>query len=544
MSMDEKVNKPKRAFGRSLTDFENLSEAEKKLIDCAARGEMCVLGESVPAAPTIENLVRPELIRFLALGGDEDAPVHEKGVQLKGAWIGAGPDEDPRELDFDGARLTTRLALWSCNFPSRLTFRDARAISLSFEGSVFHGMFADRLKLDGGLFLRRVHSKGTVRLLGAEIGGNLDCTGGGFQGGPSRNNNQAAIACDGAKIGGNVFLDEYVHLTTAPRCSFHAIGEVRLRGVTISHDLSCVGAGFDNPRGKALICDGARVGGGLFFRNGLSAKGIISFAHASAGTLADDLTCWPDQSLDLEGFRYERIDSLSSLDSDGRIAWLKKQVSQRLAGRNFALQPWMHLAKVLREQGHFREAAEVDIAREERLRAAGKIANPQWARFDNQGNYVTFVSSLDDYFSYFFHWLYGVVSGYGHKPRRIFYSAALLWLFCALVFHLSADTASFTLSNPAAARILRDDCDKKFASQNLDLMRCAEQLKTYPRFSPWAYSFDLILPVVRLGQSTTWAPTWDAVWTQRLVWFEEIFGWVAALTLAAIAAGLVKRKDG
>jgi hypothetical protein len=29
-----------------------------------------------------------------------------------------------------------------------------------------------------------------------------------------------------------------------------------------------------------------------------------------------------------------------------------------------------------------------------------------------------------------------------------------------------------------------------------------------------------------------------------MIYFEKIFGWVAALTLAAIAAGLVKRKDG
>ena len=59
-----------------------------------------------------------------------------------------------------------------------------------------------------------------------------------------------------------------------------------------------------------------------------------------------------------------------------------------------------------------------------------------------------------------------------------------------------------------------------------------------PRFSPWAYSLDLILPVARLGQSTSWTPVSDGGWlslpgwTQRLVWFEEVFGWVAALTLA------------
>jgi hypothetical protein len=38
-----------------------------------------------PADPEIH--VRAGFLRFLALGGDEGAPVHEKGVQLKGAYV-------------------------------------------------------------------------------------------------------------------------------------------------------------------------------------------------------------------------------------------------------------------------------------------------------------------------------------------------------------------------------------------------------------------------------------------------------------------------
>ncbi len=525
------ANPPKRPKGRALTDFENLSDAEKKLIDCAVRGEICELGNTVPEAPTPKNLIRPELIRFLALGGDDEAPVHEKGVLLRGAWIGAATGEDPCGLDLGGARLTSRLGLISCNFPSRLTFQDAHATSLSLKGSVFHSLFADRLHVDGGLFLRSVHAKGPVILSGAEIGGNLDCSGGRFEGGPSRNKDRVALACDGAKIGGSVFLDEYLHQTTKLRCPFHAIGEVRLRGVTVGSDLYCIGAVFHNQSGAALICEGARIGGGLFFREGVSAKGRISFAHSKVAALADDLTCWPDQSLDLEGFRYERIDSSSSLDAHSRIAWLNKQVSLRLVGENFSIQPWIHLAKVLREQGHFREAAEVDIAREERLRATGKIGDPRallswagkWGQLDGEGRYVSFLPSLSEQITYWLHGFYGWFSDYGHRPIKIVYYAMVVWFVLALLYAAEADNGHYTLANSSL---------------------------TKPAFNPWAYSLDLILPVVQLGEFTKWSHVSDgswltlAGWTGFLIYFEKIFGWIAALTLAAIAAGLVKRKDG
>lgn len=640
MSINEISHKPQRPFGRSLSDFENLSDSEKRLIACAARGKICRLGEVTPEKPTPENVIRPELIRFLALGGDDTAPVHEKGVELHGAYIGNG------SLDFEGARLTTNLWLINCNFPSPLTFQDARASNLSLEGSVFPGLSADRLNIEGDLLLRHVRSKGTVRLGGAEIGGGLDCSGGHFEnkydkallcdgariggdvffseslnesekmhhfyaigkvsfigakiggslncnGGRFENEGRQALSCDGAKIGGCVFLGMNCDRTKKLRHRFHAIGEVCFVGATIGAslscngglfenkvsdaiscdsariggsilcrerfraigavrfpniivdgDLDCRGGRFKNDVGLALFCYGAEIGGGLFFPDNIQAKGFISLAHAKVGALADNINCWPDKSLDLDGFRYERIASNSSLDAKSRIAWLDKQRPELLTGDSFAIQPWIHLAKVLREQGHFREAAEVDIAREERLRAAGKVGDPKWGRIDTQGKYVTFFSSINEYVACFFHWFYGLISGYGHRPLRIIYLAALLWLFCAVVFEKSADSASFAPSNDSAAKLLREDCNKKDASQNLDLIQCAEILNRPQRFSPWVYSLDLILPVARLGQSAAWAPTSDAVWTQRLVWIEEIFGWVAALTLAAIATGLVKRKDG
>ena len=93
----------KRAFGRSLSDFRiegattanGLLPAEEKLLVAVARGEICSVSSLDWKKPEdLEKLksdeqwrIRADFLRFLALGGDNAAPVHEKGVQLARAHI-------------------------------------------------------------------------------------------------------------------------------------------------------------------------------------------------------------------------------------------------------------------------------------------------------------------------------------------------------------------------------------------------------------------------------------------------------------------------
>ena len=59
---------------------------------------------------------------------------------------------------------------------------------------------------------------------------------------------------------------------------------------------------------------------------------------------------------------------------------------------------------------------------------------------------------------------------------------------------------------------------------------------------PFAYSLDRLLPLVDLGQGSTWPAGPD--WTHALRWvayFESGFGWIAALLLLASIAGWVDR---
>jgi hypothetical protein len=276
----------------------------------------------------------------------------------------------------------------------------------------------------------------------------------------------------------------------------------------------------------------------------------------------DDPSLWPENSLILDGLRYQRISAMSPLDAKTRSDWLKKQQKRWLEGENFALQPWTHLAKVLREQGHFRDAAEVVIEREDLLRRAGRIAplaSPRRWCAERDPQYSTWAQAkllCKNLVPWVFHWLYGKFAAYGYKPTRILYIAFAIWLVFGCFYNYSANRAAFGPSNA-------------LVFQNKDYEHCRPDAPAtpangkarvgnwtkcdlpgeYTSFSPFSYSLDLILPLVNLGQAHDWTPItagegWSLGYGVRLAtWVEEILGWVAALTLAAIASGLVKRQD-
>ena len=103
---------------------------------------------------------------------------------------------------------------------------------------------------------------GAVLLPGADITGQLNCSGAQLTGTDSDGN---ALIADGMKVGGDVFLDERVHRRrggTADRRGHHRPAQLQRRPA-------------DRPRqdGNALVADGMRVGGDVFLDEGFTAAG-------------------------------------------------------------------------------------------------------------------------------------------------------------------------------------------------------------------------------------------------------------------------------
>ena len=262
------TRKPK---GRTLAEFEPLQPAEIKLLDACWQGEVAHIADSRPEAEHENNTVRAGFLRFLALGGDGQAPVHERGVHLRGAWI-------TDTLDLISASVPSRLRMVHCQFSETPLFMDTNINgSLDFTGSrlpwfagqgmtvnghlvcndaTFGGkegvaLFADDAVIKGTVFLIKARATGTVRLLGAQIGGSLDCNDATFDG-----KEGDALLADSAVIKGTVFLTKA-----------RATGTVRLLGVQIGGGLACIDATFDGKEGVALSADGAVINGNVFLNN-------------------------------------------------------------------------------------------------------------------------------------------------------------------------------------------------------------------------------------------------------------------------------------
>ena len=401
--------------------FEDLSDAELKLLRAAPKGELAVCGpnaEDDDAAndPSngdtwgAERAIHAELMRWLARDREAAERVDPKGLQIYGAKITG-------QLDLSLVVVPFALVLARCRLMENLSLTNAQIPVLALPGCRALSLTADRINVKGGIYLRQgFHAHGEVRLLGAQIGGDLDCSEGWFvnplrtrttKGGKVERvpGTGTALNADGINVKGSAFLSG----------EFHAQGEVRLVGAKIGGVFSCIGGGFENPppegvegSGRALSADGINVKGGVFLQQGFHAQGevrlpgaqiasdlsciggtftkltaqtatitgnfvwcdvrqpegaalVLDLMNASAGSIADDKASWPAPgNLLLDGFVYKRI-SEGPRDAKTRLEWLGLQ-------KPFTPQPYRQLAKVLGEEGDPRGAREVLYEMEKALR--------------------------------------------------------------------------------------------------------------------------------------------------------------------------------
>lgn len=263
---------------RSVSDLGGLSEAEKQLLAGLDTGEDIVLGDgNVPAAGTRSRRVQAALIRLLLLGDDPDQKyrLHEKGLQIWGAWI-------PDRLDLEGCRELRDVGLIHCRFAEAPLLRSAGLRNLFLAGSRLPGLFGDGLEARGSVVMRGGEVTGELRLLGAKLGGNLDCSGARLLAEKNaRDNPGYALSADGLEARGDVVLDDV-----------EAIGEVRLVGAKVGGDLNCLRARFraeknarGNP-GRALFADRLEARGGVFLGD-VEATGVVRLLGAKLGGALD-----------------------------------------------------------------------------------------------------------------------------------------------------------------------------------------------------------------------------------------------------------------
>jgi hypothetical protein len=160
-------------------------------------------------------------------------------LQLAGARITG-------TLDLHSATLARSLVLRQCRIIEPVVLHDADAQALEFPGSHVQGIDATGCRCRGDLNLSDgFTAEGEVSLLGAHIGGIIDCTDGTF-----RNPDGIALNADGLTVDQSMFCSG----------AFTAEGQVVLLWADIGGLFDCNGGTFRNLGGVALNADGLTVG--------------------------------------------------------------------------------------------------------------------------------------------------------------------------------------------------------------------------------------------------------------------------------------------
>lgn len=360
---------------------------------------------------------------------------------------------------------------------------------------------AQRITVDGNVLCRNgFTAHGTVDMLDAHIKGSLD-----FSGATLNGRDDVALAAGRVRVERAVLF----------RNGFQSSGMVQIRNSRVGVFVDFADATLTNPGGFALQANNLVVERGVFFGEGFIASGKIDFyaarafrlgigggqfdnsgqvaidlRHVSAMNLlllpsqppdgvvdlsfarvthfSDDPKTWPAK-LRLRGFTYETLEN-DSVNVRSRLRWLE------LHDGGYTPGIYDQLATAYRQAGRVEASRIVSIAKQKRRRQELNPLGKAW----NLLLYLTV--------------------GYGYRTWW-----AGLWLLGLLTVGSVVFAGAYPEHMVPTAGVV-------------------------PSFQPVAYTMDVLVPLVDLGQKKTWIPRGAAmIWS----WMLTGSGWL--LTTAVIA---------
>lgn len=488
--------------------FANLTQAELRLVRGAPSPALVWCGPSSdPDDPAnrpdkastwgSERTVRSALLRWLAVDPEAARYVDPSGVGVAGARMLG-------RLDLSHVTAGSPLTLFSCSIADgiELSFAELRALDLR---NSWVGPIEGTSSVVHGDVLLRGGSYDAVDFFRARIDGTLDCTGGRFLGGTS-----APVSAIEATIGDDALFHD----------GFVTNGFVDFRLAHIGGGLSFNDARFTGSRDNGLNAERATVGQALYWvAIEHTSRTQLDLANATAAALWDDAASWPASGkLFLNGFVYGSLEGGPS-DAAARLDWLSRQPP------GYAPQPYLQLAKVLRQSGHEVDATEVLIAKEDAFRRLGALG---------MGTRLGLL-------------VLKLTIGYGYKPLRALWWMVVFVVLGSLLFGSGYQAGVVTPTHESAYQRFVD---------------AGRPPAYYPPFNSLVYSLENFLPLVDLHQGTHWRPNpqrhmnnpqrafghafdlGSAAGTLLLwyLWLHIIAGWVLTPLFVAGLSGLVRTE--
>ncbi|MGH3796387.1 MAG: hypothetical protein ACRDSP_16025 [Pseudonocardiaceae bacterium] len=263
----------------------------------------------------------------------------------------------------------------------------------------YDALFADRLRVGGTLFMRRMVVNGSVRLHQAHIGSTLDCTAATLDAPRHRPDGSIKPSLDAraATIGKDLYASR----------GFTATGGVRLSLAEVSKSVNFNGARLGGPgkgvaalRIRRLTCQELRLCVAQPPHGDVLLTGVV------AGSVYDCAELWAAEGLvDVEDFRYQSLTAWPAEPNVAtRLRWLRSVLPA------YDPDPYDQLAACYRDGGHDDLADTV-------------LLSKQQHRHASQGRVVRVWG-----------WLQEWTVGYGYRPWRAALWLALAWLLGSVWF--------------------------------------------------------------------------------------------------------------
>ncbi|GAA4100686.1 oxidoreductase [Nonomuraea soli] len=487
-----------------------LTKAERQLWRAFPSGGTVQLGPILPrmdgagtSAPDDghlwgpERTVRAEVVAALLLGAVEADPGRVPALRLRGARVVG-------VLDLRGGEVKHEVELKGCHLDEVVQMSGCTSRTIRLVDCHLPGVMASGLRVSGHLSLSGSHVTGAVRMARATF--------------------ESGLWLAGTRIDGDGTWALYAHSMVVDSGllmrNAHFTGATSLVGARANNGIELDGTTLVNPGKDAFTGDNMIVEDIMRFGVGFTAHGCVrlrgsrfngtlmmagkvtspdtEYALHLGGIEARELWLGPEEPIDgvitlghsrvgtffddhrvwsskirLNGLTYER---LRGGNMRGRIGWVGRDPE------GFRPQPYEQLAA-----WYIRDGNEV-------LARRAQLAKARAWRRHRSGPGGRFFGALLD-----------MTVGYGYRPWL-----ATIW-FGSL---LAVGTAIFWTNPPRAVK--PDES---------------------PIFEPFAYTFDLLLPVSLFGQRDMFDP---AGWTQGFAYGLIIMGWVLVTALIAGATRVLR----
>ncbi|MEP2717767.1 hypothetical protein [Pseudophaeobacter sp.] len=515
-----------------------LTSAEKQLIECCKTGRACTLGDGTrPTTPSDARTIHADLLRYLITGGCEDYKVHDQGVQLQGAFV-----QNVLDLSYASARGAT--VLECCHFLQKINAQYCHFSTLSLQGSCLEkGLYAQGIFTVGSVFLRNGFSaKACVDLNNAKIGGQLSCTKGQFQ-------VEKGLALDlqdtqvadffwrlVTEISGGLDLTgaHFGSLVDDPN-SWELVNDLFLIGLTYDH----ITNPGDTRKRLEWLSKGDQINGEFSPQPYTQlAKVLRSMGHdrdARSILIEGEARHRSSEWAEIESLRAERGAMRRFLKSPDSELWQAYINSDASSQSQLIFERFRNVCLNAPLEHPNRPTDEALALGRIGLRRDFQILNAQ----DKLRIWGLKVRSLS------LRWLIG----YGFQPFNSLWALVIL-TFLAAGFSqkawLAGDFApnsDVILSTPDWQTLAETDSIANPAHQWSDTHGKG---RDYESFNALAYGFDIVVPIVNIGQEAAWSPsTTRGIWGWNLWWMRWVFtvvGWVVTALGAAAITGIIRRE--